>query len=580
MNKENGNYHEKENLQKEVLFEDFLFLAKEAAQNETNEVNLDGANPHHTQILKAMYAGMGQEKFPCVYEAFQNWKADREDLRYREFGEDGWELGLFPERICVDESGLHFTAVASSPKYNSQMTLQTVLLSAGADGTPEDICKVCQPSICFAPLRRLSAGVGAEWKEIRKNGSSEILQALLIYAGVDEEGLFQSKAFLCGLGQTNSFSGEYLNEIQVKDPVFQRKTEHKDDDPYIISYGRANPSHPDDYDYVEETFDKQDMTFPCSGEAVFKNSKDTYGGICSGTVATSIFQLELETGGVVRCGCSSFDEYVSSKVFEETCGFAWDFKKMPWGNRNPFKRQMDLTADLRLMLAYYVNGKSDSPRYMTVCSCEPGDNDKDYQKINKIQLYWGCLEEHTEILMADGSRKQIRDIREGECVRGLENIWCVTDALTGEEKILYRLDFAERPGGEIRRMVKCSAEHPFLTEKGAVSAKEMEVGVSVTDCEGVRLYLVEKQIEDIHGSKVCNLKLTGMDGGRPAEEKAVFYANGIAVGDNCMQGYVLRMERQRREERHKLSNRWRTDYESAQVVLNLRQEGGVVWEQD
>lgn len=78
-----------------------------------------------------------------------------------------------------------------------------------------------------------------------------------------------------------------------------------------------------------------------------------------------------------------------------------------------------------------------------------------------VYLYWGCLAEGTKILMADGSEKEIQNIKTGDLIvnsKG-ESIR-VTELITGTEQYIYRV---VTEGG---RKVSASYNHPFVTEQG------------------------------------------------------------------------------------------------------------------
>lgn len=142
-------------------------------------------------------------------------------------------------------------------------------------------------------------------------------------------------------------------------------------------------------------------------------------------------------------------------------------------------------------------------------------------------LMCGCLAEDTMILMGDGQRKRICDIRIGDRISqpddGLpilvQNIW------RGREEELITI--RTQDGG----FVQMTEEHPVRQESGFIRAGELKPGDTVYGEEGQTMTVVSVNKEPYNGF-VCNLDLQrdGIYAGN-----GYFLANGIVVGDNRMQ---------------------------------------------
>lgn len=144
-----------------------------------------------------------------------------------------------------------------------------------------------------------------------------------------------------------------------------------------------------------------------------------------------------------------------------------------------------------------------------------------YMKIPNILFYWGCLEENTQITMADGSKNRIKDIKIGERVMGSEGHACeVVNIFKGAEQML--LSIRTMSGKEIL----VTRDHPFWTRNGAKTA----INLVFED----ELLMEDGSYEQIEGAGpiekyfiVYSLAL---------QPSAFIWGNGFAVGDWENQG--------------------------------------------
>lgn len=94
----------------------------------------------------------------------------------------------------------------------------------------------------------------------------------------------------------------------------------------------------------------------------------------------------------------------------------------------------------------------------------------------------GCLVENTEVQMYDGSMKYIQDIKVGDLVKTLEGPKSVEHTWNPET-----LEFGEPECFEIEfedgYIVTCSDNHPFLTDKGWVKAKDLTTDMNIVSAE-------------------------------------------------------------------------------------------------
>ena len=135
-----------------------------------------------------------------------------------------------------------------------------------------------------------------------------------------------------------------------------------------------------------------------------------------------------------------------------------------------------------------------------------------------------CLEENTQISMADGSNKKIKDITMGERVHSTSghfgeviNIW------RSKESDCYRIIC------ESGFAVTATYNHPFLTDNGWKRANELKDSDKLLDEDGnpVGISRIEKTDETLY---VCNLKFAS---------PTIIIANGVQCGDFSIQNGMM-----------------------------------------
>lgn len=144
-------------------------------------------------------------------------------------------------------------------------------------------------------------------------------------------------------------------------------------------------------------------------------------------------------------------------------------------------------------------------------------------KIKQVFLQWGCLGEQTLIAMADGSQREIREIKVGDMVYTGKGNAEVINIYSGEEKEIICIKT------ESGKQLLLTDSHPIMTEKGWVRAGDLNAAMKVLTSEGVAekmegLYAVP------YGKKVYNLKLSGND--------SQLIAEGLVVGDFMCQNQM------------------------------------------
>ena len=158
----------------------------------------------------------------------------------------------------------------------------------------------------------------------------------------------------------------------------------------------------------------------------------------------------------------------------------------------------------------------------------------------------GCFAANTKILMADGTEKNIQDVRAGDYVRNPVNGKAirVENYTVGEQtREMYEITYAGKT-------VKATYNHPFLTDDGMKRAEDLVIGDSFYD-KDLGLVEVEKMVEIPveKGRLVWNLLLEGENKSNLIDyQDHIFVANGISSGDFYIQDtneFAIKHEDQR-----------------------------------
>lgn len=155
--------------------------------------------------------------------------------------------------------------------------------------------------------------------------------------------------------------------------------------------------------------------------------------------------------------------------------------------------------------------------------------------VQNVDLQWGCLSKGTLVTMADRTAKPIEDIAPHELVLGPDGKpWQAVGMLTGDEAELIVVTAED---GTVARM---TGEHPVIIgtdEQGRprwLAAWHLAVGTPLMTAKGAsKVAAVERQA---YGGKVFNIALRPDGASETPARGASFYADGLLVGDQTMQG--------------------------------------------
>lgn len=155
--------------------------------------------------------------------------------------------------------------------------------------------------------------------------------------------------------------------------------------------------------------------------------------------------------------------------------------------------------------------------------------------VRNVDLQFGCVPAGTLVTLADGSAKPIQSIERTDLVRGADGKpWQVFNLIGGDDREVIEVTAAD---GTVARM---TAEHPVITGRDDtgrlrwVTASHVRVGTPLLTTGGdSKATTVERRP---YAGKVYNIVLRPQGSDLTPRLGAGFYADGLLVGDQTMQG--------------------------------------------
>lgn len=311
-----------------------------------------------------------------------------------------------------------------------------------------------------------------------------------------------------------------IKEINLNAPININSTAP---DPVVICYARESRiSEAVDYSYPRkvDSQNKQYLTIPFSCDVVFVDNSEKFQYV---DMDKFLLKVYCDKGA---------SEYViddrkldiSKKFIATESGFSFELDN-DWGSVAP-NSNLDHTA---ITMVFYVEYKTSlGYKYLQIGSRFEDDLSYSTKNMPFLLLIWGCIGRGTPVLMADGSLKNIEDIKIGNEVYSTspdgKNIVYNIFNSTGEEECLK---FTMQNG----KTITTSTGHPIATSKGIFPADKISVGNFLTDSD-----FNQNKVTKI---EVCKTETVGLAlkniNGEIPKNGATFIAGGFIVGDNNMQ---------------------------------------------
>lgn len=498
--------------------------------------------------------------------------------------QEGFVDGIFLKAVTEEGDKIVFDAEADVVDFVRQLTLTIDVYEIGED---REVCGLLfqgEPYFAFAPSRVAYAEEKVPEAVLKDKECGVHLTA----HWVTEAGESRTKEKDYDLGDVTDSP---VASVRIEHPSWQRKIPHGESDPVIVCYNRK-PSWKDEYDYLLY-FRDAGFYIPSKGNAVFRDKSMAFDhAVTTGEPgsASCMMIVRRDGGGVVyfhNTKKADFAKFFTMYKDPKTGmpGFQWDFKNVEWVDHNPLPSNVVFQADYDLTVDFYV--KNSSRRHtMTIYSGNtlPGSS----RKMSGLQIYWGCLYKDTRITMADGTVRMIQDIRAGEEVKTKDGSLLVRELVTGKElRAMCRIT-AGRPEEERKKELYLTTEHPVVTDQGVKTIEDLTFhageggeniyGEKIASEDGGYDPICAVDLVAVNDNTVYNLVLENRDHTLPDPEAAVFYAEGLLVGDNNLQAKVMkdRMEQLKRE--HGLPRSWEKDVNSAKKYFHVCGEEDIIWQ--
>jgi hypothetical protein len=345
--------------------------------------------------------------------------------------------------------------------------------------------------------------------------------------------------------------GPYITNAYIDDLtpkyMYNESPEKKDkrsDKPIVICLNRADPTsiNEDACDYGPMSPDLSpygiSIQLELIGSVMFKNpiSLEHKHDI-------TISLIGENTGGACQVRFIDDDNiYNHIMINEKRDALTWDFSKnKTYIKNNDYANFGNICWRSNSEYVLTIQGtiwtelsKGTVPVMFTYTS-EPNEIKSSNKYIyHPIVIQYGCIIEGTLIDMADGSKKKVENIREGDLVLSKDDkILRIKSRIVGFDTDFVDLHYQI---GSDENQVTLTPTHPVLTQRGILRAKDLNKGDVIYSRNGnITLDLVNKK--KTKSQNVYNFVLENITKNDELfPDDALLYAGGVLVGDNILQG--------------------------------------------
>lgn len=308
-----------------------------------------------------------------------------------------------------------------------------------------------------------------------------------------------------------------VKQITVADP---RPRRHPGAEKTVVYYNNRQGNGCDYYyDNVDIDSDRVQIYMPFTGSIEFNNSyrplfvDKNYG-----------FNLHIEN---MHGGAAYFNSAYWKEIKWEINGSTLSWKFPDYWHTALRRSQIEFMENLNFYCKMYImaeNIKRPAEGRRMSAVITNGDSvfdDPAVKVIEKLEIQWGCFAKDTEIRMADGSMKQIQDIRPEDRIMTSNGVGKVLELISGEEEKMVRI------GSGRGHRIMVTKDHPVMTEDGWKQAQELTAG-DILIMEYGKDNIEELYICEYH-DRVFSLRTEG-DGTVIAEG---FFMGDFGCQNNC-----------------------------------------------
>lgn len=300
--------------------------------------------------------------------------------------------------------------------------------------------------------------------------------------------------------------------VESQEVVHPRHVKSQEQGPITVSYNRSTSGEMIDYSYECRMLPEgQELYLESAGKVKLLGNKK--------------FSEAFRFTALVDSarGVAMYQNTDEIKIEKTGDGFTWSLNR-DWNNYVPTNRlPLKDPVIFRFRLNFYCQG--DTEPYSITVSSDLDVPSADAVKISQLRLLWGCLAVNSKILKEDGSECLIQDIRPGDSLRdgSYGSRAQVMDVICGSEEYIYCI---QTEGG---KEIQATDSHPFMTERGIVSVKNL-TGADRLRMEDGRFERITALYQQEFHDRVYNLIL--------GDSSHTFCCNGFVTGDFQMQNEI------------------------------------------
>lgn len=204
--------------------------------------------------------------------------------------------------------------------------------------------------------------------------------------------------------------------------------------------------------------------------------------------------------GGYRLAARSDADIISQKITVTYNGSAVSFEKLdPWDDAFLYDGGMEkhiFDICVRIYVSYtYQGGEGNAEFFVTSDSDWPVG--KSPETLLPVSIMWGCVGEDSMVLMQDGSRRRISEVRIGDYVKTYDGCARVANVWRGTQEQYVRICAQERE-------LKLTMDHPALTDRGWIRAERLKRGDRLISVSGDKIGIERAEnIKEEIG--ICNL---------------------------------------------------------------------------
>ncbi|GAB6180896.1 hypothetical protein JCM14036_22150 [Desulfotomaculum defluvii] len=497
-----------------------------------NSVELDFSYPPHAEYFLQKFGGeeLLKSEFPLVYEAFLNTQKEHAENKMKAENADSGTTGygmvdnkFYINGLVYDPKTDVFTGLNS---YLKEQQVSMIVSGALTDKTHNIILDSCY-EIYDQPFKD-SANTELKYPSINLvRQEDSVITSNADYTLVKRPSAANGKCTLSHnalkeYAAIKILGGSSLVEsFTIDDPKTSKPGN------ILLLYNRtAGEGEDTKYYYPDVSKDDKNMVevnIPIKGSIKFVSNVTN--AQYSTTSETTNILVEFSDNGSISFNYTpeQIKEFFTWDATTHTLSFSFP---RDW-NTKLNTSDLGTSTVLTLRCSFYLDVTYGEDTNIVGCCINsvsalgPGEqyytSAKPSVRVPMITIRWGCFGKDTKITMADGTQKQISDIKAGDQVLSDKK-----ESLTVKELIYGHEDSVIYMKTDAGEELSVSESHPVVTQRGIVVASNLNAGDLLVRADGSQASLADLYKKDYH-DKVYNLKIDSVP--------QIIIANGFLAGD-------------------------------------------------